>query len=156
MVNAMHRRTSLILILTAAALFGAAPAAACTRASVYFGWGSAEVSAEGRAALEQLALALAWQGPNLHHILLTSRTDTSGSPAANLALAQRRAEAVKAVLLANEVPARLIEIAALGEAGVPRTVPQNVRDPRLRRVDLLMQLKAEAQARQLEEGQPIC
>lgn len=89
-------------------------------------------------------------------MLLTSQTDTSGPPAANRALSQRRAEAVRDLLIANAVPARLIRIRALGEAPAAGAIPQRVRDRSLRRVDLLMQLDAQAQARQLDEGQPIC
>lgn len=142
--------------LSAAALATATPAGACIATSVYFGLGSAGISPEGRAEIERVALALAWKGPDLHHVLLTSQTDTSGSAAANRAVSQRRAEAVRDLLIANDVPARLIRIRALGEAPAAGAIPQRVRDQSLRRVDLLMQLDAEAQARQLEEGQPIC
>lgn len=145
-----------MILFGAATLVTAMPAAACTAASVYFGLGSTEISAEGRAEIQRLALALAWKGPDLHHLLLTSQTDTSGSPAANRALSQRRAEAVRDLLVASDVPARLIVIRALGEAPVAGAVPQNVRDQSLRRVDLLMQLDADAQARQIDAGEPIC
>jgi outer membrane protein OmpA-like peptidoglycan-associated protein len=145
-----------LIILAATALSTATPAGACTAASVYFDLGSTIVTADGRAEIERLALALAWKRPDLHQVLLTSQTDTSGSPAANRALSQRRAEAVRDLLIANDVPARLIAIQALGEAPVARSIPQNVRDQSLRRVDLLMQLDAAAQERQLQEGQPIC
>lgn len=146
----------ILSFLVAAAAVAAAPASACNRATVFFSLGSAEVTVDGRAALEQLALALAWKGPDLHHILLTSQTDTAGSKAVNRALAMRRAEAVRQILLTNQVPDGLIRITALGEDGAASSIPQGVRDRSLRRVDLLMQLNAQAQASQLEEGQPIC
>lgn len=150
------KRIALILTAGLAVVAAPSPASACTAASIFFGLGSAEVDAAGRAEIERLALALAWKGPDLHHVLLTSQTDTAGPAAANRALARRRAEAVRDLLVASAVPAGLIQIRALGEEGVAPLIPPNVRDPRLRRVDLLMQLDAAAQERQLEEGQPIC
>ena len=147
---------SALLPACAALMMTATPAGACTAASIFFGLGSAEVGAEGRAEIERMALALAWKRPDLHHVLLTSQTDTAGSPTANRDLSMRRAQAVRDLLIASEVPANLIEIRALGEERTAGAIPQNVRDQSLRRVDLLMQLDAGAQARQLEEGQPIC
>lgn len=149
-------RRVLISFTAAAGMFASAPAAACTAVSVYFPLGSADVNEEGRAALQQIALALAWKGPDLHHVLLTSHTDTSGSAAANRALAARRAQAVRDLLVGMEVAPNLIEVRALGEERLPPDIPQNVRDQSLRRVDLLLQLRADAQARQLEQGEPIC
>ncbi len=139
-----------------AAGVAAGPALACAPTSIYFAWGSAEVAPAGRAALEQLAVGLAWKGPDLDHVVLTSHTDTSGAPSANRALALRRAEAVRAILLANAVPAELIELRPLGEAQSALRTPANVREPANRRVDLLLQMSARAQGAQLEEGRPIC
>jgi outer membrane protein OmpA-like peptidoglycan-associated protein len=148
------RRISLTLL--AAATLAASPASACVTATIYFPWNSAEVSAEGRAEIERVARALAWKGPDLHQVLITSHTDTSGPAAVNRRIAERRAEAVRALLLTQEVPANLIEIRPLGEQGSAAALPPNVRDPRLRRVDLVIQLHAEAQERQIADGQPIC
>lgn len=146
----------IFLTLLAAATLAASPASACITATIYFPWNSAEVGADGRAEIERVARAVAWKGPDLHQVLITSHTDTSGPAAANRAIAQRRAEAVRAILLTQEVPANLIEIRPLGEQASAAAVPPNVRDPRLRRVDLIMQLHADAQERQLADGQPIC
>lgn len=145
-----------MVLAGAAALAAAQPAAACAPVTVYFDWNSARLDEPSRAALERLALALAWKGPDLHHILLTSHTDSSGSPAANRAIALRRAWAVRDLLTFYRVPAELIAIQALGERAPRVATPGNVREPRNRRVELLVQLSAEAQARQLAEGRPIC
>lgn len=140
----------------AAALAAASPASACAPVTVYFGWNSASVNEESRAALERLAVTLAWKGPDLSHVLLTSHTDTTGSPAANRAMALKRAEAVRRVLTSYDVPADLVLIRAVG-AERPRVVTAgNVREPRNRRVELLIQMTAEAQARYLREGRSIC
>jgi OmpA-OmpF porin, OOP family len=149
-------RSILSVLLGIAALLAAPSASACTPVSIYFRWNSAAIEPESRAALEELAVALAWKGPDLDHVLLTSHTDSSGSVAANRALAQRRAEAVRDVLLGHHVPDSLIQIRAFGEERLPLRTPANVREPANRRVDLLLQLSAEAQAIKLEEGEPIC
>jgi len=149
-------RSILSVLLGSAALLAAPSASACTPVSIYFGWNSAAIEPESRAVLEELAVALAWKGPDLDHVLLTSHTDSSGSAAANRALARRRADAVRGVLLRHHVPDRLIRMRAIGEDRLPVGTPANVREPANRRVDLLLQLSAEAQAIKLEEGQPIC
>lgn len=147
----------LLSVLVAGAALHAIPAAAaCTPVTIYFGWNSAEIEPDSLRSLEELAVALAWRGPDLDHVLLTSHTDSSGSTAANRLMAQRRAEAVRDVLVRNHVPARLIQIRSVGEERLPVRTPANVREPANRRVELLLQMSAEAQAEKLSEGQPIC
>jgi len=143
--------------LAGAALAAATPASAtCAPVTIYFAWNSAKVSDESRAALERLAVGLAWKGPDLAHLLLTSHTDATGSPAANRAIALKRAEAVKAVLTSYQVPAELITIRPVGAVQPRVETPWGVREPRNRRVELLIQMSAAAQARNLREGRSIC
>jgi OmpA-OmpF porin, OOP family len=146
----------LAVLFAGAAMLTAPTANACTALSVYFEWNSAEISPQSRGALEQLAVRLAWNGPDLDHVLLTAHSDSSGSPAANRRMAQRRAEAVRGALVGSHVPAGMVRIRTLGESALPVRTPANVREPANRRVDLLVQLSARAQGVQLEEGRPIC
>jgi outer membrane protein OmpA-like peptidoglycan-associated protein len=139
-----------------AACWAAPVQATCAPLSVFFDWNSTQLSEESQAALERLAVTVAWKGPDLAHVLLTSHTDTSGTPRANRQMALRRARAVREVLLAYQVPPELIAIQAVGEAAPRVVTARNVREPRNRRVELLIQMSADAQARQLENGQPIC
>ncbi len=104
----MILRALLGTFAAALSLAAAAPASACVPVTIYFDWNSARVSDESRAALQRLAVGLAWKGPDLAHLLLTSHTDATGSPAANRAMALKRAEAVRAVLTSFAVPAELI------------------------------------------------
>ena len=152
----MIARGLLGLAAAGAALIAAAPASACAPVTVYFDWNSSVLSDESKAALERLAVTLAWKGPDLAHLLLTSHTDTSGSPAANRAIALKRAEAVRRVLTSLHVPEHLITVQTVGEHQPRVATARNVREPRNRRVELLIQMSAEAQARQLAEGRPIC
>ena len=151
----MIRRLFALTIL-AAAPCAAAPAFACAPVTVYFDWNSARVNEESHAALERLAVALAWKGPELDSILLNSFTDASGSHAANRAVARRRAEAVRDVLVSYNVPIDRITMQALGET-LPRVATRRgVREPRNRRVELLVQMSAAGQERRIAAGQPIC
>ena len=155
-VGAIFIGKLLSVLATAAALLAAPGASACTTLTIYFDWNSARIEPDTQGKLAELAVRLAWNGPDLDHVLLTAHSDSSGSPAANRLMAQRRAEAVRDLLLRNHVPARLIRIRSLGESALPVRTPVNVREPANRRVDLLLQMSAHAQAVQLEEGRPIC
>jgi outer membrane protein OmpA-like peptidoglycan-associated protein len=152
----MIGRGILAFAAAGAALTAATPAWGCAPVTVYFAWNSAELSEESKAALERLAVTLAWKGPDLAHLLLTSHSDTAGSPAGNRAIALRRAEAVRRALIASSVPEKLILVQPVGDSQPRVATAPNVREPRNRRVELLIQLSAEAQARQLAEGRPIC
>ena len=67
-------------------------------------------------------------------VTVTGYADTIGSPAANMQLSQRRADAVKAGLVAAGVPAAAITTSASGEtAPLVDTGPQ-AKEPRNRRV----------------------
>lgn len=149
-------RRLLALAILAAAPLAASPASACAPVTVYFDWNSARVNEESHAALERLAVALAWKGPELEQIMLSSYTDASGSHAANRAVARRRAEAVRDVLVSYNVPVDRIAMQSLGELRPRVATRRGVREPRNRRVELLVQMSAAGQERRLAEGQPIC
>lgn len=151
-------RKALLGFALSTGLLAASPAAAegCAPLTVYFGWNSTVLSEESQRAIENLAVTVAWKGPDLDYLLLTSHTDRTGSAAANRALSQRRAEAVRDLLMAYNVPRDLITIRAEGESQPRVRTGRNVREPRNRRVELLIQMSAAAQARQIEGGAPLC
>ena len=95
------------------ALITGAPTAACVPPSIQFGLGSARIDAEERAGIEEVVRDFrARPGTRVE---LRAQTDGIGSAAANLRLARRRGEAVKAALVRRGVPARAIHIIAEGE-----------------------------------------
>lgn len=149
-------RIRLFACIVAAAACSSAPARACAPLSVFFDWGSTRLSDPSQAALERLAVSVAWKSPDLAHILLTAHTDTTGSPEANRRIALRRAQAVRDVLVGYNVPRQLIRIQPLGAAAPRVATAANVREPRNRRVELIVQMSAEAQAQRLRDGRPIC
>jgi len=81
---------------------------------VYFDYDSDVVSEEGRQVLKYYAEKLLAQ-PDIH-VRLEGHTDERGSPEYNLALGERRANAVKEVLVLYGVDTARIEVISYGEA----------------------------------------
>ncbi|MBK8336891.1 MAG: OmpA family protein [Sterolibacteriaceae bacterium] len=65
--------------------------------AVFFVYGSARVGPRGRETVARLAA----EARDADEILLTGRTDPSGNPAKNEALARRRSDAVRSAMLAQ-------------------------------------------------------
>lgn len=79
-----------------------------------FAFDSAELSPAGRASLARLAEQLKAQQPS--HISITGHSDRLGSPAYNLDLSRRRAEAVRDYLAAAGVPSASMRVRGAGAA----------------------------------------
>jgi len=73
--------------------------------------GGATLDDPGRVALDGLLAAL----PTDRRLVVRGHSDAAGSDAANLLQSRRRAEAVRAYLVAHGVSAKRIEVIALGE-----------------------------------------
>ena len=115
------------------------------RTKVFFGVGSATLSAEGRASLD--AIAAQARGLNTaYRFAVVGRADPTGNAAANERLSQRRAQAVIQYLerSAGITPDKFILPAALGSAPVANDpdVPRN--DAEARRVTVTLAVSASA------------
>jgi outer membrane protein OmpA-like peptidoglycan-associated protein len=66
--------------------------------------------------------------------LIWGHTDTVGSEAANVSLAQARADAARNALEKSNVPSASIETFALGEHSLPHQTPDNRPEQRNRSV----------------------
>ena len=75
-------------------------------ATVYFATGSSTLSPESMATIQQVAANYRTTGNAT--VTLTGHTDTVGSPDFNVALSQRRADAVRNALVREGVPAAAI------------------------------------------------
>jgi hypothetical protein len=93
-------------------------------ATVYFGTGSSTLSPESRATIQQVAAN--YKTTANATVTLTGHTDTVGSQDVNMALSQRRADAVRNALVRQGVPAAAITTAAQGEASLPVQTADNV------------------------------
>jgi len=89
------------------------PAAACEPPSIQFDLGSARIGANNRWAKDEVVGE--FRARPGRRVGLTAQTDGIGSAAANVRLARRRGEAVRAALVRRGVPARAIDIVVEGE-----------------------------------------
>ena len=101
---------------------------------VLFEYGSSEISAMGKAAIDQVVLDFKRvdSGP----ILLEGHADRSGTAAKNMELSQRRADAVRDALIAAGLPKTEIYARAAGEEEPIVQTPDGVREQANRRVEV--------------------
>ncbi|HVJ39777.1 MAG TPA: OmpA family protein [Stenotrophomonas sp.] len=81
-----------------------------------FEFDSARLRPEGIRVLDERVVAALTDASKLQRIRLTGHADRLGSDAYNLALSQRRADAVKAHLVGKGVPSESVEAVGRGEA----------------------------------------
>ena len=103
-------------------------------ATVYFGTGSSTLSPESMATIQQVAAN--YKTTANATVTLTGHTDTVGSQDLNMALSQRRADAVRNALVREGVPAAAITAGGQGEASLPVQTADNVDERRNRSVDI--------------------
>ena len=101
---------------------------------VFFDWDSAKLNPQATSVVGQAADAYKTKGGA--RINATGHTDTSGTPAYNMALSLRRANAVKDALVKVGVPATAISVVGRGDQGLLVQTGPNVREPQNRRVEI--------------------
>jgi outer membrane protein OmpA-like peptidoglycan-associated protein len=82
---------------------------------VRFAFNSAKLDDETRAGLRYKVVEKIQQDPAHSAILIEGHADKAGTPAYNLKLSQKRADAVKEFLIKNGVPADLLYTYAYGQ-----------------------------------------
>lgn len=116
----------------------AAPAAQIQRNFlVFFDFNESVLTPEASRIIQQAATT-ARQG-NVTRITATGHTDTSGSPAYNQRLSERRADAVRADLVRQGIPASQIVTIGRGESELRVRTADGVREPQNRRVEIVLQ-----------------
>ena len=113
-----------------------APAGQARTFRVYFEFNRANLTAEGARVVREAAAAFRQTGSA--RIDVTGHTDTSGSNGYNLGLSKRRADAVKAALIAAGVPASAVAENWRGETSLRVPTPDGVREPQNRRVEIVI------------------
>ena len=104
---------------------------------VFFDFDKADLKADSATIVRQAAQAFP-RSQGVTRIEATGHADRSGSDAYNLKLSQRRAEAVRAELIAQGVPANQIAIFAKGEKEPLVQTADGVREPQNRRVEIIL------------------
>ncbi|OAN50217.1 hypothetical protein A6A04_02085 [Paramagnetospirillum marisnigri] len=103
---------------------------------VFFDFDKSAITPEANRVIQQAASAVKSSGAA--RIDLTGHTDLAGSAKYNQALSQKRADAVKAQLVAQGVPANQIITVAKGKSSPMVATPDGVREPQNRRVEIVM------------------
>jgi OmpA-OmpF porin, OOP family len=103
---------------------------------VFFDWDKATLTDRARQIIREAA-------ENSTHVQVTridvnGYTDTSGTPKYNMGLSIRRANAVKAELIRNGVPANIITTQGFGQSNLLVPTGPGVREPQNRRVEIIM------------------
>ncbi|MNS58940.1 Outer membrane protein precursor [compost metagenome] len=122
--------------------FGAEPAApppppakpAARQFVVYFDWDRSDLTAEARSVVTQAANYAKSGAPT--RVLIVGYTDTSGSPAYNLGLSNRRSRTVADALVAQGVNGGVIALDGKGETNLAKPTADGVREPLNRRATI--------------------
>lgn len=104
---------------------------------VFFDWGKPELTRDAEATLQEALAAFRRLRPG--RVEIEGHTDRSGPAAVNLAASRRRAEAVRARLIALGIPAAAITVSALGESRPIVATADGVREAQNRRVEVRFQ-----------------
>jgi outer membrane protein OmpA-like peptidoglycan-associated protein len=112
------------------------PPAAPPQFIVFFGLDSAELVPEALRVVSDAAGAAKEFGAAAIHIV--AHTDSSGSDAHNQSLSERRANAVRAGLAANGIPATAITTEGRGEGDLMVHTGDGVKEPQNRRATIDM------------------
>ncbi len=115
-----------------------APSPAIAKKSfiVFFDFDRSNITSEGQKTIND-AVAAAKAG-NSTRVTLTGHTDRSGSEQYNMALSLRRAEAVKAAMIRDGIPASAIVVIGKGESQPLVPTADGVREPQNRRVEIVI------------------
>lgn len=96
-------------------------------ADALFAFGKADIAPEGRNALANLAAELHGHIEQVRSIRVTGYTDRIGNSASNQQLSERRANAVKNVLVEDGLPPGKIQAEGLGESNPVKDCPDGPR-----------------------------
>ena len=101
---------------------------------IFFDTNSVEINARGQTIVKNVAYVVANNGET--RVTVIGKTDRVGTPAANIALSQRRADTVRNALVAAGVPAARIDTSWTGEGAQEVATSNDVAERRNRVVDI--------------------
>jgi len=104
---------------------------------LFFPYDQATLSPDNQAVVHE-AVAAARAHSN-SRITVVGHADTAGNSAYNVALSQRRAEAVREALIGDGIDRAAIAVAATGEQQLMVSTRDGMREPKNRRVEIIVQ-----------------
>lgn len=104
---------------------------------VFFDTNSTALSQQSSMTIQQAAQAA--KSVANARVNVTGFTDTDGSPAYNMQLSQRRANAVRNALVQNGIPAQSVSITGDGESNLLVQTGDQVKNEKNRRVRIVVQ-----------------
>ena len=117
---------------------GGSSGAPSVNLTVDFASGSATLTPQARATLDQLGKALASKDLGRYRFRIEGHTDTVGSPSTNLSLSQQRADAVAAYLEQTYgIAAARLRAVGKGEQGLLVPTPPQTPNAQNRRVEVI-------------------
>ena len=102
---------------------------------VFFDWDRANLTSRGAGIVRDAAAYS--QGNRYTRIEVNGNTDTSGTPAYNQGLSERRARTVAGELVRDGVPQSAIDMHAYGDTHLLVPTGPGVREPQNRRVEIV-------------------
>jgi OOP family OmpA-OmpF porin len=114
----------------------AAPPAPARQFVVYFEFDKSNLTPEGARVVQDAAAA--YKATGSARVAITGYTDAAGTQQYNLGLSKRRADTVRAALVRNGVPDGAIAEAWRGKENLAVPTPDGVREPRNRRVEIVL------------------
>ncbi|MBN8816277.1 MAG: OmpA family protein [Sphingomonas sp.] len=101
---------------------------------VFFDWDKSDITPEAASILDNAIAQYANCGNA--NVMVAGYTDTSGSAKYNVGLSQRRADSVKAYMVAHSIPESVITEQAFGETRLRVQTADGVREVQNRRVEI--------------------
>ncbi len=104
--------------------------------TVYFRFDQYNLTAQARQVVDDAIGAAQSGGPA--HIVVIGNTDLAGTGRYNLALSRRRADTVRRYMISRGIDPREISVRALGKTNPAIQTANGVREPRNRRVEIVI------------------
>ena len=101
---------------------------------MFFEWDKSTITPEAASILDNAVTA--YQNCGNAQVMLAGHADRSGTPAYNVALSQRRADAVKGYMSSRSIPEGVITTQAFGEGRPLVETADGVRELQNRRVEV--------------------
>lgn len=117
-----------------------APAAATAgprNFTVFFDFDKSDITQDAQRVLSEAANSA--KSGNFTRVTATGHTDTMGAPRYNMALSIRRANAVRDALVREGIPSSAIVVIGRGETQLLVPTPDQTREPRNRRVEIVIE-----------------